>query len=1020
MGEPEIERLLEHAGFVRAVARGVLGDTHRAEDVTQETWLQALRRPPRPGRVRAWLAAVAGNAARMRRRADGRRVAREQAAARPDGTRSTVDLVADLELRQRVVREVLRLEDPLRSVLLLRYFEGLAFREIAQRQGVSREAARKRHARALALLRRRFRGSLPALSLLALPRPAAAGGLVVGKKITLAFAALVLLLAGFGVFHVARRADPRAEWTARSERAATAPADSGTAQRSERAKGTEPKGEAYISGTVRQAVGLGPLEGATVRCVPLEVDAPARDVLAWREGWEWRWRFRSVADVPAVHTTRTGADGAFSFAASPDRAWIVVADAPGFVRAQSRVVRSGPRRISLTLQRGATRRFRVVDPEGQPVAGARILVFPGSSRVRLPRAAATSDSSGAFSLPLAARESLLVRADGFRWIFVTDAHEVDETLRLEPEFRLGGVVTRPDGQPVAGAVLGLEHLERLVVQRTADDGRFLFTGLPPTERKLVVAAEGAGARKFELMPGDERLRIVLADHDVRGTVLLPDGAPAEGATVEGGHHAWAGDPEPLTLDLVTSITDEDGTFVLRDLTPGAWLFTTQANGLTGRAEIRIETDGPPRDVTIRLRAERPRSYARIRVVDQDGASPSGKVRFPRQLVGPADDGAFLLQSREPAGRRVFAVAFVRGTALRGGTWCRLYETKDGRDPVELVLRPPAPVTFVVRGPNGTPLPPDVVPRVTLRQPQPLWRARTRAEARPTFRVFPALEGAPDSAYRDYALTVHAGDAGILVADPWTPPATGGVVELRLRRGVRLSGRVPGATRVVVEERRFRAPGIEPRVDEDGRFAARVPAGGPVRLVAMRDGQRLLKREIDVPANVPELDLGTLAPPPVRTVEGRVVDPSGRGVGGAVIRVARPGRDGPRAVTRADGRFAVTGRIAGRARLHVRKQGWAAAPVRPGDAPLVVRMHPQARVDLRIEGWETGGAVQDIRVRHRGETWRPSWGGSSWRCRVEALPPGRSTLVVRGKTWTRKRELRLVAGETVLVTVHADR
>src|SRR5437867_1369513 len=76
------EELLAHDPFVRAVARRLLSDEHRVEDVVQETWLAALRRGPGPvGSLRAWLATVVRNFAIDARRRDAARSARERMAA---------------------------------------------------------------------------------------------------------------------------------------------------------------------------------------------------------------------------------------------------------------------------------------------------------------------------------------------------------------------------------------------------------------------------------------------------------------------------------------------------------------------------------------------------------------------------------------------------------------------------------------------------------------------------------------------------------------------------------------------------------------------------------------------------------------------------------------------------------------------------------------------------------------------------------------------------------------------------
>ena len=95
----EPEALLRHGDFVRALARSLIRDEHRAEDIAQETWLAALRRPPATstrGALRSWLGVVARNLALKARRKDERRLKREYAAATSEGYRST-DKLLELE-----------------------------------------------------------------------------------------------------------------------------------------------------------------------------------------------------------------------------------------------------------------------------------------------------------------------------------------------------------------------------------------------------------------------------------------------------------------------------------------------------------------------------------------------------------------------------------------------------------------------------------------------------------------------------------------------------------------------------------------------------------------------------------------------------------------------------------------------------------------------------------------------------------------------------------------------------------
>ena len=154
---PTAEILLSHADWVRALARTLVGNSDQAEDVAQDAWIDALERPPRDERnLRGWLAQVVRNAARQERRSQTRRAAREREVARPEALPSTAELVAQAELQREVVAHVLALEEPYRTTVLLRFFQGLDAREIASRQAVPLATVRTRLQRALVQLRERL------------------------------------------------------------------------------------------------------------------------------------------------------------------------------------------------------------------------------------------------------------------------------------------------------------------------------------------------------------------------------------------------------------------------------------------------------------------------------------------------------------------------------------------------------------------------------------------------------------------------------------------------------------------------------------------------------------------------------------------------------------------------------------------------------------------------------------------------------------------------------------------------
>ncbi len=202
------EALLRHRAFVRALARSLVRDEHAAEDLVQETWLTALRRPPRStAALPAWLARVVRTRAQNAARGEARRVSREVAAAREEADESEEQLREHLAMQQKVVQAVLELKEPYRTVVLLRYYQGLSPSEIAVRRGVPEGTARAQVSRAHDLLRDRldaeFGGSRKAWSaglLLLLGKPKS---VLSGAKIAIAagllFATLVVPVAWYGI-----------------------------------------------------------------------------------------------------------------------------------------------------------------------------------------------------------------------------------------------------------------------------------------------------------------------------------------------------------------------------------------------------------------------------------------------------------------------------------------------------------------------------------------------------------------------------------------------------------------------------------------------------------------------------------------------------------------------------------------------------------------------------------------------------------------------------------------------------
>ena len=152
-GDEEAFRALaaRHAGWVYAAAFRQLGDRHAAEDATQAVFVLLWRRARgvSAGRkVSGWLFRAVGYTARAMKRAARRRCRHESRAAlvdrRPGGQPAPgVDVDA----------AVAALGAADRAAILLRFYRGLDFDDVARELRVSPAAARQRVSRAVARLR---------------------------------------------------------------------------------------------------------------------------------------------------------------------------------------------------------------------------------------------------------------------------------------------------------------------------------------------------------------------------------------------------------------------------------------------------------------------------------------------------------------------------------------------------------------------------------------------------------------------------------------------------------------------------------------------------------------------------------------------------------------------------------------------------------------------------------------------------------------------------------------------------
>lgn len=353
------EQLLKQTAWLARLTRELVPDAHSAADLAQDTLAAALARPePERANVRTWLERIARNLAAGGIRARSRRKHREQQVAALDAVPSTADTIAHFELHRSVVDAVQVLREPIRTTLLLRFWEDLPPREIAKRMATPVETVRTRIKRGLHELRgtldtrhgRREAWGVPLLALSPTPTtvaaPVGAAVLLTGffmKAKALAIGAITLFALGGAL--VWNLADPsRAELPApsapgvaagsieasHSQQEAKAERERLAASRTLGLAVTESTAD-WVDGVVTDASAL-PLAGVEVALLTedqadtyrnREDLAPTASALEYQR---IRWALWHVSDTglikkdavlgPVFSTkllARTGADGRFQF-----------------------------------------------------------------------------------------------------------------------------------------------------------------------------------------------------------------------------------------------------------------------------------------------------------------------------------------------------------------------------------------------------------------------------------------------------------------------------------------------------------------------------------------------------------------------------------------------------------------------------------------------------------------------------------------------------------------------------------
>lgn len=534
------ERLIAEARSLRALAAHLAADPATADDLVQDTWVAALRRAPPDGPLNAWLARVLRNFAKKRRRAEMRQSDREHRMVEARQV-ATPDHIAERIESQRVLIDVLsKLDEPLRTTVVLRYFEELSSVEIARMHGVPEGTVRWRLKRALDELRvqldARFGGSRSGWCVLFAPlvspnTPAAIapssataaamtteGAIAVGTMTKIGAALAVAALGGWAWWssegaHAPALPPSPTEAVATEELGsidvplAVDDAASPATRRVEAAKSTRP----WIAETVAQ------LKASQAKTVEQVVDV--RFVAANGVPWQ-RVRFWATSD--AGNVVESSSDGRATLRLSrpendPVRHLDFVATRAGCATASLGATLHLGEALHLgdvVLVPSVTLRGRVVDERGRGIAEAEVglsaeklqdddlayihrLGSPSFERGVI--VAAESDGFFALGGIAPGRWRLWAKADGTRYGWTEPFDVSGDDLQgfelvlapMRASDQLVGRVVDPRGAPVPKARLWIHYsldIESGTIGRDADDeGRFDFVIWRDTVYTLVAA-----------------------------------------------------------------------------------------------------------------------------------------------------------------------------------------------------------------------------------------------------------------------------------------------------------------------------------------------------------------------------------------------------------------------------------------------------------------------------------------------------------------------------------------------------
>lgn len=650
---------------VQAIAYAHTGNHTDAADIAQETFLCAYQKlnTLREGeKFRAWIGSIARHLAQRFREKRRHEI---PLSAQPEQAVESIK-PEEREMQELVRRMIDELEESPREVLALHYFAGKSLREIAEIQGVSREAAAKRLQRAREVLGEKLLARLQPQAVEKTPLP-------IGRKKAI----------------MAAIAAAPAAWEAAAGTMAAGSASAGLS--------------ALLSGKILAAA-LGAAVTVTA-AVTLWQYAPSS----------------SVPDNPAASKTDSSAALTANFPAN------AVQETP--VKAEDTVAAASAGKISQETGPGRLT-VRVFDMKGNPAANAEGYVervnwkpaeMPPAETVKRFGHADAEGTVEFRDLPLG-EYGVVMYAPGGVDVNEDEIAEKrlseDVQLNLKPSFPLGGTLLDADGQPVEGAVLyphrhilapdqELPSVSTAVArQMTGPDGKFRFPSLWPGSYAFYVQAKEIPGFVTEYLPVNSEDSVIRLPRGcaLGGRVYRTD----NGAPVSGVHVYFS--PDETQRARVPAVSGDDGSFSIAQLCPGVYNVRLDDAVMVGASnDLKVTLkDGQSQTFDIPVR-----EGSRIigKVIDQSSGAPISGVKahvYDRQQSiwresAPSDAlGAFAFLGL-PGGTYQINLSDLKGFCLRENDEKDIKVQAGEEQEVTFTLTPGTPVSGVVIDAAGQPV-----------------------------------------------------------------------------------------------------------------------------------------------------------------------------------------------------------------------------------------------------------------------------------------------------------------------------